>query len=61
MSTSMWSSSALRSGLPPSHGGSQHEQSFTDAAIAAGLIKAGETFDVFASDENFVRGATDRQ
>ena len=33
------------------------QQSFTDAAIAAGLIKAGETFDVFASEDNFLRGA----
>ena len=32
-------------------------QSFTDAAAAAGLIKAGETFDVFANEENFLRGA----
>ena len=33
------------------------QQSFTDAAAAAGLIKAGETFDVFASEDNFLRGA----
>jgi hypothetical protein len=33
------------------------EQSFNDAAAAAGLIKAGETFDVFASEDNFLRGA----
>jgi len=32
-------------------------QSFTDAALAAGLIKAGQTFDVFASEDNFLRGA----
>jgi hypothetical protein len=33
------------------------QQSFTDAAAAAGLIKAGETFDAFASEDNFLRGA----
>jgi hypothetical protein len=33
------------------------QQSFSDAAAAAGLIKAGETFDVFASEDNFLRGA----
>ncbi|HMG64908.1 MAG TPA: ferritin-like domain-containing protein [Streptosporangiaceae bacterium] len=33
------------------------QQSFTDAAMAAGLIKSGETFDVFASEDNFLRGA----
>jgi Ferritin-like domain len=33
------------------------QQSFNDAAAAAGLIKAGETFDVFASEDNFLRGA----
>jgi hypothetical protein len=32
-------------------------QSFTDAALAAGLIKAGETFDVYANEDNFLRGA----
>jgi Ferritin-like domain len=32
-------------------------QSFTDAALAAGLIKAGQTFDVFANEDNFLRGA----
>jgi hypothetical protein len=32
-------------------------QSFTDAAMAAGLIKTGETFDAFASEENFLRAA----
>ena len=32
-------------------------QSFTDAAAAAGLIKAGQTFDVFANEDNFLRGA----
>jgi hypothetical protein len=32
-------------------------QSFTDAARAAGLIKAGETFDVYANEDNFLRGA----
>ena len=32
-------------------------QSFTDAATAAGLIKADETFDVYASEDNFLRGA----
>jgi hypothetical protein len=33
------------------------QQSFSDAAAAAGLIKAGETFDVFAGEDNFLRGA----
>ena len=33
------------------------QQSFTDAATAAGLIKTGETFDVYASEDNFLRGA----
>lgn len=33
------------------------QQSFTDAAMAAGLIKSGETFDVFANEDNFLRGA----
>src|ERR1700751_1496392 len=33
------------------------QQSFNDAAAAAGLVKAGETFDVFASEDNFLRGA----
>jgi hypothetical protein len=32
-------------------------QSFTDAALAAGLIKAGQTFDVYANEDNFLRGA----
>ena len=32
-------------------------QSFSDAATAAGLINAGETFDVYASEDNFPRGA----
>jgi Ferritin-like domain len=32
-------------------------QSFTDAAMAAGLIKTGETFDAFASEDNFLRAA----
>ena len=32
-------------------------QSFSDAAAAAGLIKSGETFDVYASEDNFLRGA----
>ena len=32
-------------------------QSFTDAALAAGLIKAGQTFDPFANEDNFLRGA----
>jgi Ferritin-like domain len=31
--------------------------SFTAVAIAAGLIKPGQTFDVFASEDNFLRGA----
>jgi len=33
------------------------QQSFNDAAAAAGLIKARETFDAFASEDNFLRGA----
>ena len=32
-------------------------QSFTAAATAAGLIKAGQTFDVYASEDNFLLGA----
>src|SRR6266545_5638563 len=32
-------------------------QSFTDAALAAGLINAGQTFDVYANEDNFLRGA----
>jgi hypothetical protein len=31
--------------------------SFTAAAVAAGLIKPGQTFDVFANEDNFLRGA----
>jgi hypothetical protein len=31
--------------------------SFTEVALAAGLIKPGETFDVYANEENFLRGA----
>ncbi len=31
--------------------------SFTAAATAAGLIKAGQTFDVYASEDNFLLGA----
>ncbi|HEX6453432.1 MAG TPA: ferritin-like domain-containing protein [Trebonia sp.] len=31
--------------------------SFTAVAIAAGLIEPGETFDVFANEDNFLRGA----
>jgi hypothetical protein len=31
--------------------------SFTAAATAAGLIKAGQTFDVFANEDNFLLGA----
>jgi hypothetical protein len=30
---------------------------FTDAAIAAGLIKKGQTFDVYANENNFLLGA----
>jgi hypothetical protein len=32
-------------------------QSFTAVAIAAGLIKPGQTFDVFANENNFLQGA----
>ena len=31
--------------------------SFTEVALAAGLIKPGETFDVYANEDNFLRGA----
>lgn len=31
--------------------------SFTEVAIAAGLIKPGQTFDVYANEDNFLRGA----
>jgi len=31
--------------------------SFTEAAIAAGLIKPGQTYDVFANEDTFLRGA----
>lgn len=31
--------------------------SFTEVARAAGLIKPGETFDVYANEDNFLRGA----
>ena len=54
----MWHSSARRWVRPPSPGQPLNiRQSFTDAALAAGLIKAGETFDVYANEENFLRGA----
>jgi hypothetical protein len=33
------------------------EQSFTAVAIAAGLIKPGQTFDVYANENNFLQGA----
>jgi hypothetical protein len=33
------------------------QQSFSDAASAAGLVSEGETFDVYASEDNFLRGA----
>ena len=31
--------------------------SFTEVAVAAGLIKPGQTFDVYANEDNFLRGA----
>jgi hypothetical protein len=33
------------------------DQSFTNAAIAAGLIRAGQTFDPFADEDSFLIGA----
>ena len=33
------------------------QQSFTAVAIAAGLIKPGQTFDVYANENNFLQGA----
>jgi hypothetical protein len=33
------------------------QSSFTAAATAAGLIKAGQTFDVYANEDNFLLGA----
>jgi hypothetical protein len=33
------------------------QQSFTEVAVAAGLIKPGETFDVYANEDTFLRGA----
>ena len=33
------------------------KQSFTAVAIAAGLIKPGQTFDVYANENNFLQGA----
>lgn len=31
--------------------------SFTEVAVAAGLIQPGQTFDVYANEDNFLRGA----
>jgi hypothetical protein len=33
------------------------KESFTAAAVAAGLIKMGQTFDVYANEDNFLLGA----
>ena len=44
-------------GQPPMDLGTEPDDAFSNAARAAGLIGAGQSFDPYASDENFLLGA----
>ena len=55
--TSMWPSSALRSDRRLSPPGDQYPAELYRRGNGPGLIKTGETFDAYASEDNFLRGA----